>query len=70
MYSAAKKLNIAHSGISQCCNYYKYNDDNRPKCYKLKTYKGFVFKFQVLTPATEIAVSDSVKETEDKYEMT
>ena len=69
MYSAAKKLDISHSGISQCCNYYKYEDCNRPKCYKLKTYKGFVFKFQVLTPATEIAVADSVKETFDHIHL-
>ena len=32
------------SGISNCCNYYKYNDDNRPSHYKLKTYRGFIFK--------------------------
>lgn len=43
-YAASKKLNISYSGISNCCHYYKYNDDERPKCYTLKSYKGFIFK--------------------------
>jgi hypothetical protein len=41
---ASRTLNIVNSGINQCCQYYKYNDETRPKCYQLKTYKGFVFK--------------------------
>ena len=45
MYEASKELNIKHCGISQCCNYYKYDDNTRPSCYKAKTYKGFVFTF-------------------------
>jgi len=47
-YDASKKLNIQLSGINQCCHYYKYNDNDRPICYKLKTFKGFIFK-QVVT---------------------
>uniref|UniRef100_A0A6C0EYW4 HNH nuclease domain-containing protein n=1 Tax=viral metagenome TaxID=1070528 RepID=A0A6C0EYW4_9ZZZZ len=43
-YDASKKLKFKYSGINQCCNYYKYNDEDRPKCYKLKTYNGFIFK--------------------------
>ena len=45
IYEASKELDIKHSGISQCCNYYSYNDETRPKCYKLKSYKGYVFTF-------------------------
>jgi len=41
---ATRVLNIGQSGISQCCQYYKYTDENRPKCYQMKTYKGFIFK--------------------------
>ena len=41
---AAKELSVGQSGVSQCCQYYKYTDDNRPKCYQMKTYKGFIFK--------------------------
>jgi len=41
---ASKKLEISYSGINHCCQYYNYGDDTRPICYKLKTYKGFVFK--------------------------
>jgi len=45
-YSASKELNISNSGISQCCNHYKYTDENRPECYKYcKQYKGYIFKF-------------------------
>lgn len=44
---ASKQLNIPYTGINQCCNYHKYDDNNRPKCYKLKTYKGFIFKQMV-----------------------
>ena len=44
--AAAKELNIGYSGISQCCNHYKYTDEDRPKCYKhSKQYKGFLFKY-------------------------
>lgn len=44
-YEASKILNISQSGINQCCQYYKYDDENRPKCYKYcKQYKGFIFK--------------------------
>ncbi len=43
-YEASKKLNIPYTGINQCCNYYNYSDTDRPQCYKLKTYKGFIFK--------------------------
>ena len=43
-YEASKLLNISQSGINQCCQYYKYNEENRPKCYNLKSYKGFIFK--------------------------
>ena len=45
IYQAAKELDIQHCGISQCCNYYMYDDITRPKCYKLKSYKGYVFTF-------------------------
>ena len=41
---ASQILNIKLSGINQCCQYYKYNETNRPKCYNLKSYKGFIFK--------------------------
>jgi hypothetical protein len=48
IYSASKELNIGHSGISQCCNHYKYTDEDRPNCYKYsKQYKGFIFKFTI-----------------------
>ena len=43
-YEASKILNISQSGINQCCQYYKYDDENRPKCYNLKSHKGFIFK--------------------------
>lgn len=43
-YEASKKLNIPYTGINQCCHYYNYSDTDRPQCYKLKTYKGFIFK--------------------------
>ena len=43
-YEASRKLNINISGINQCCQYYKYNDETRPKCYKLKSSHGFIFK--------------------------
>lgn len=42
---AAKILNIKMCGINQCCQYHKYTDSERPECYKLKTYKGFIFKY-------------------------
>ena len=45
IYDASKKLNIQYTGISQCCHYYNYNDASRPKCYKLKSYKGYLFTF-------------------------
>jgi hypothetical protein len=44
MYQASKILNMNYSAISQVCNYYKYNNDNRPKCYKLKSSGGYIFK--------------------------
>ena len=44
---ASKILEINNCGISQVCNYYKYNDNNRPKCYKSKSAGGFIFKFRV-----------------------
>ena len=44
-YEASKKLNLNYSAINQCCQYYKYNNNNRPNCYKLQTIKGFIFKF-------------------------
>ena len=43
-YDASKKLKFKYTGINQCCNYHKYTDEDRPKCYKLKTYNGFIFK--------------------------
>tara|TARA_Y100000389_G_scaffold173853_1_gene183336 strand:+ start:3384 stop:4715 length:1332 start_codon:yes stop_codon:yes gene_type:complete len=46
--AAAKELNIGNSGISQCCNHYKYTDEDRPNCYKhSKQYKGYMFKYKV-----------------------
>ena len=48
IYTASKELNINYSGISQCCNYYKYTNDTRPKCYKSKSSGGFIFKFNDL----------------------
>ena len=44
-YDAAKTLNISNSGVSNCCCYYKYTDANRPKSYNLKSFKGFIFKY-------------------------
>lgn len=44
-YEASKELNINYSGICQVCNFYKYNDIDRPKCYKLKSYKQYIFKY-------------------------
>lgn len=41
---ASRILGIEQSGISQCCQYYKYTDIDRPKCYQLKSYKDFIFK--------------------------
>ena len=41
---ASRILNIKMTGINQCCQYYKYTDNTRPKCYNLKSYKGFIFK--------------------------
>ena len=41
---ASRLLGILVTGISQCCQYYKYTDIDRPKCYQLKSYKGFIFK--------------------------
>ena len=47
---ASRILNIQASGINQCCQYYKYIDENRPKCYKYcKQYKGFIFKHDTLS---------------------
>ena len=44
-YEASKILNINQGGINQCCQYYKYDEENRPKCYKYcKQYKGYIFK--------------------------
>jgi hypothetical protein len=43
-YDASRILNINYSGINQCCQYYKYTDNIRPKCYNLKSFKGFIFK--------------------------
>ena len=44
-HDAAEQLKISNSAIYQCCSYHKYNDNNRPKCYKVKCLKGFIFKF-------------------------
>jgi hypothetical protein len=44
MYEASKKQGIPYSGISQVYNYYKYTDEQRPACYKLKSTYGFIFK--------------------------
>jgi hypothetical protein len=43
-YQASKELNINYSGINQVINYHRYTDETRPKCYKLKTTRGFVFR--------------------------
>lgn len=43
-YDASKILSINYSGINQCCQYYKYTDETRPKCYNLKSFNGFIFK--------------------------
>jgi hypothetical protein len=45
IYDASKKLNLIYSGISQVCNYYKYTNDTRPLCYKLKSTGGYIFRF-------------------------
>jgi len=63
-HDAAEKLKISNSGINQCCNYYKYNDNDRPKCYKLKTYKGFIFKFD----ENEIINGGKFKDLEISYQ--
>lgn len=39
-----KNLNINYLGINQCSQYYKYNDENRAKCYQTQSYKEFIFK--------------------------
>tara|TARA_B110000285_G_C15129921_1_gene622866 strand:- start:331 stop:1674 length:1344 start_codon:yes stop_codon:yes gene_type:complete len=45
--AAANELNIGQSGISQCCNHYKYTDEDRPNCYKYsRQYKGYIFKYK------------------------
>ena len=46
---AARALNIKMVGINQCCQYYKYEDETRPTCYKLKSFKGFIFTQQELS---------------------
>ena len=46
---AARALNIKMVGINQCCQYYKYEDETRPTCYKLKSFKGFIFTQQKLS---------------------
>ena len=38
----SKKLNINNGGINQCCQYYKYNDEDRPKCYKLQSLRIYI----------------------------
>ena len=39
---AGRKLNISISGINHCCQYYKYTEETRPKCYKkLKSYEFY-----------------------------
>ena len=43
-YQASKQLNINYSGINQVINYHRYSDASRPKCYKLKTTHGFIFR--------------------------
>jgi hypothetical protein len=43
-YQASKELNINYSGINQVINYHRYPDECRPKCYKLKSTHGFIFK--------------------------
>ena len=45
-YAASKELKIPYSGINQVCHYYKYTDKDRPSRYKLKTTRGFIFKFK------------------------
>jgi hypothetical protein len=45
IYSASKQLGINYGGICQVYNYHKYTDETRPACYKLKTIKGFIFKY-------------------------
>jgi hypothetical protein len=50
IYEAAKKLNLNCGGISQVCNYYKYTDDTRPVCYKLKSTGGYIFRFCSILP--------------------
>ena len=44
-HDAAEQLKISKSSIHSCCSYHKYNDNNRPKCYKVKYLKDFIFKF-------------------------
>ena len=46
-YQASKQLNINYSGINQVVNYHRYSDASRPKCYKLKTTHGFIFREKV-----------------------
>ena len=46
-YQASKELNINYSGINQVMNYHRYTDECRPKCYKLKTTHGFIFREKV-----------------------
>ena len=42
---ASRKLNISACIINGICNHYKYNDEDRPKCYKyLHSHKGFIYK--------------------------
>jgi len=63
---ASKTLNIDHSGIHQCCSYYRYNDTDRPKSYKLKCFKGFIFKFGENIERLHMGVAE-VKELEISY---
>ena len=44
-YAASKELNIHQAGVSQCCLYHSFSDSTRPVNYKLKYYKGYMFKF-------------------------
>ena len=61
-HDAAEKLNISSPGIHQCCSYYKYNDDDRPKSYKLKCFKGFIFKFD-----EKESIQDKFRDLEISY---
>jgi hypothetical protein len=66
-HEASENLNIPYGGINICCNYYKYNDNDRPNSYKMKSsFHGFIFKFDT----SETTNQSTVKNRFDDFEIT